>query len=104
MEGIKLLRMQTIGDHAVLLISDSWLYAKEFEDYVVLYKKPTMLISTDPCELIVDYNEAMEKGYGFLVVEETDKRSCFPLEKIRRVFLDTEKWISAEAEEGRNKP
>lgn len=40
LKGVKIIRLETIGENALLIISDEWLYVKEEEDKLILYKEP----------------------------------------------------------------
>lgn len=93
MEEVKLIRLKTVGseNHAVLVISDSWLYAKKLENGILLYKKASLLPHT--------INQAKKEGYAFLVVETEKRKFVVPFEDIRRVFFDTGELISIEGKE-----
>ena len=60
MEGVKIVRLQTIGGNAILVISDKWLYAQEGRETVILIKEPILQKKVLKDRLMADVAELME--------------------------------------------
>lgn len=47
MENVRVVRLHSIGDQVLIVVSKDWLYVTEDKDKLILSKKPTKTSSTN---------------------------------------------------------